>query len=89
MQIIKGKYNCAHVMIDEIDSETRGQIQGFVNNPSFAGSHIAIMPDCHKGAGSCIGFTMQMMDIILDNIKETVDIVEMVKPIYNFKAGGE
>jgi len=29
------------------------------------------------------------MDIILDNIKETVDIVEMVKPIYNFKAGGE
>lgn len=68
MQIIKGKYNCAHVMIDEIDSETRGQIQGFVNNPSFAGSHIAIMPDCHKGAGSCIGFTMQMRERIIPDI---------------------
>jgi len=27
--------------------------------------------------------------IILENIKETVDIVEMIKPIYNFKAGSE
>jgi RNA-splicing ligase RtcB len=29
------------------------------------------------------------MQVILDNIKETVDIVDMIKPIYNFKAGGE
>ncbi len=28
-------------------------------------------------------------DIILQNITETVDIVEMIKPIYNFKAGGD
>jgi len=26
-------------------------------------------------------------DIIIENIKETVDIIEMIKPIYNFKAG--
>jgi RNA-splicing ligase RtcB len=26
-------------------------------------------------------------DTIIDNIKETVDIIEMIKPIYNFKAG--
>jgi len=27
-------------------------------------------------------------DIILQNIAETVDVIEMIKPIYNFKAGG-
>jgi RNA-splicing ligase RtcB len=28
-------------------------------------------------------------DIILQNIAETVDVIEMIKPIYNFKAGGD
>lgn len=65
---IKGKYNTANVMIDEVDSATRGQIQDFVNNPSFGNSYIAIMPDCHKGSGSCIGFTMQMNDRIIPDV---------------------
>jgi hypothetical protein len=26
---------------------------------------------------------------IIDNIKDTVDIVDFVKPIYNFRAGAE
>lgn len=68
MQIIKGEFNEAHVMIDEIDATTRSQIQGFVNNPSFCGSYIAIMPDCHAGAGSCIGFTMQMNNRIIPDV---------------------
>lgn len=68
MQIIKGKYNSANVMIDSVDESTRSQIQGFVNNPSFSGSYIAIMPDCHAGAGSCIGFTMQMNDRIIPDV---------------------
>jgi len=68
MQIIKGQYNSANVMIDEIDDTTRAQIQNFVNNPSFKGSYIAIMPDCHAGAGSCIGFTMQMDDRIIPDV---------------------
>jgi RNA-splicing ligase RtcB len=29
------------------------------------------------------------MQMILDNISETVDIVDFIKPIYNFKAGGD
>lgn len=29
------------------------------------------------------------MDDILSNIKDTVDVVRVIKPIYNFKAGGE
>lgn len=68
MQIIKGEYNQANVMIDILDDETRKQIQGFCNNPSFRGTYIAIMPDCHKGSGSCIGFTMQMNDRVIPEI---------------------
>lgn len=29
------------------------------------------------------------MQIILDNIHDTVDVLEIVKPLYNFKAGGD
>lgn len=29
------------------------------------------------------------MDLILENIKDTVDVIEFIKPIYNFKAGGD
>lgn len=65
---MRGKYNFANVMIDEIDEATRGQIQDFLNNPSFASSYIAIMPDCHKGNGSCIGFTMAMNQRIIPDI---------------------
>jgi RNA-splicing ligase RtcB len=28
-------------------------------------------------------------DLILDNIKETVDVIDFIKPFYNFKAGGD
>ena len=68
MIVIKGQYNQAHVMIDTIDDVTRSQIQDFVNNPSFNGSYIVIMPDCHKGEGSCIGFTMRMNQRIIPNV---------------------
>ena len=29
------------------------------------------------------------MNVILENIKETVDVIELIKPIYNFKASKE
>ena len=29
------------------------------------------------------------MGVILENIRETVDVVEFIKPVYNFKAGGD
>jgi RNA-splicing ligase RtcB len=29
------------------------------------------------------------MDEIVDNIRDTVDILEIIKPVYNFKAGGD
>lgn len=67
MQIIKGKYSVAKVMIDVIDDTTREQIQGFVNHPAF-NKKIVIMPDCHAGAGSCIGFTMPVGEYVMPQI---------------------
>lgn len=74
---MKGKYNSANVMVDVLDDSTREQIQLVLNHPAFGGSYIAIMPDCHKD-----------MNLILENIKETVEVQEFIKPVYNFKSGG-
>lgn len=64
MFVMDGKYNHAKVMIDEIDDNTRAQIQGFIDHPAFGNKKkIAIMPDCHAGSGSCIGFTMRFNEI--------------------------
>ena len=68
MITMHGKYNSANIMIDEIDSETRKQIQDFLNHPAFGSTYIAIMPDVHKGAGAVIGFTMKMNHHIIPNI---------------------
>jgi RNA-splicing ligase RtcB len=68
MITMKGKYNTANVMIDQIDDMTREQIQGFLNHPAFGNTYIAIMPDCHKGAGAVIGMTMKMNDHIIPNV---------------------
>jgi RNA-splicing ligase RtcB len=65
---MKGKYNVAKVMIDEIDSATKEQIQEFLNQPMFANCNIVIMPDCHAGKGSCVGYTQTMNDYIIPNI---------------------
>jgi tRNA-splicing ligase RtcB len=68
MITVKGKYNSANIMIDEVDDATLGQIQDFLNNPAFGKGYIAIMPDCHKGNGSCIGFTMSDMEYVIPSI---------------------
>ncbi len=93
MITVKGKYNSANVMIDDLDEATRGQIQDFVNNPSFSDSYIAIMPDCHKGSGSCIGFTMQINSRIIPNVvgvdigcgmlSQKFDITEFDIPLFD------
>ncbi len=64
---IKGKYNTAKVMLDNIEEKTYSQIETFVNHPEFKGN-IAIMPDTHAGMGSVIGFTMPFGERICPNI---------------------
>jgi len=68
MYTIKGKYNTAIIMIDNLDETTVSQIYSFLNHPAFAKTHIAIMADAHAGAGSCIGFTMKMNDYVIPNV---------------------
>jgi len=68
VQTIRGKYNVAHVMIDEIDEATSGQIHQMVNHPAFVGEPIVIMPDTHFGKGSVIGFTMPLGDFLIPNV---------------------
>jgi tRNA-splicing ligase RtcB len=57
MRELFGSNAKAVVMIDEIDEETYNQILAMIGDRSFF-SPIRIMPDCHKGEGSVIGFTM-------------------------------
>ena len=52
-----GKYTSANVYIDHIDAETEKQIIIFLNDESFTG-RVAVMPDCHAGKGTVVGFTM-------------------------------
>ena len=63
----KGKYGTAKVMIDEIDQATVSQIYEFLNHEAFT-NPVAIMPDCHKGNGAVIGFTMELNDKIIPNV---------------------
>ncbi len=58
---IKGKYTTAKVYTDleSIEQSCYEQILGLTNNV-ICNNPIAIMPDCHTGMDSCIGFTMKM-----------------------------
>lgn len=55
-------------MIDEIDETTRAQILTFLDHPAFAGSRIAVMPDCHAGKGAVIGLTMELNGYVIPNV---------------------
>lgn len=64
---IPGKYTTARIMTDEIDEATVSQIVQMVNHPAFT-EPVAIMPDCHAGAGCVIGFTMPLTEQIVPNV---------------------
>jgi tRNA-splicing ligase RtcB len=49
-----------------IDSATHDQIKLMAKSPAFYGL-IAIMPDCHLGVGSCIGFTGKFNKCVIPN----------------------
>lgn len=71
MQTIKGRYNIARIMIPpqvHLDEATYEQIHRFLDHPAFEGEPISIMPDCHAGKGSVIGFTMPLGDKVIPNV---------------------
>ena len=67
-----GKYTTAKCFIDLIDEPDKDratiqQIYEFVNNDAFT-NPVSVMPDTHKGNGSCIGFTMEVPDKVIPNV---------------------
>ncbi|URA10112.1 RtcB family protein [Thermospira aquatica] len=65
---LRGQFTDADILIRDIDDATRAQIKTLVDCPAFAGNKIIIMPDCHSGKGSVIGFTMKLGDLVIPNI---------------------
>jgi len=68
MFVIKAKHNVAKIMLPDeshLEESVTTQIYGFLNHPAFAKSNIVIMPDCHAGMGSCIGFTMTTNEYVI------------------------
>lgn len=58
MQEIRGKYASAKIYADVVEQAALDQIQTLCDQPFAEGSHIAVMPDVHAGAGCTIGTTM-------------------------------
>lgn len=65
---VKGKYNSAIVMTDQIEEECVGQIVTLCSQEIFKDSQIRIMPDCHAGKGCVVGFTASIKDRIIPNL---------------------
>lgn len=87
---IKGKVNTAICYAKVVEDEAIEQIRRMCDYVMTEGSKIRIMPDVHAGKGCTIGTTMTIVDKrledIIDVIKESVDVIDVMKPIYNFKA---
>jgi RNA-splicing ligase RtcB len=56
-----------------------------VNHPALQGEPIVIMPDCHAGKGSVIGFTFKLNDYIIPNIVG----VDIGCGMMSYKIGGK
>lgn len=67
MILIKGKNNSAKIFAPDIDNTTREQIERFVDSSVFE-NELIVMPDCHAGAGSCIGTTIKIGKRVVPNV---------------------
>lgn len=65
---LQGKYNSAKVFTDTLDDGSISQIIKMMNHQAFKNSSVRIMPDCHLGKGSVIGFTASLTDKVIPNV---------------------
>jgi RNA-splicing ligase RtcB len=69
---------------------SRGQAKRTINLGDYEESMEGIYTTCvNQGTLDESPMAYKPMQEIIDNIGDTVDIVDIIKPIYNFKAGGE
>ena len=64
---LKGRYTTAFLTINEFEEQMIAQVYNMISHVAFS-NKIVIMPDGHKGSGSCIGFTMMLGDKIIPQI---------------------
>ena len=57
---INGKYTNAKIFSKTMDDNVVAQVQRVIDHPIFKDANVRIMPDCHSGKGSVIGFTSTM-----------------------------
>lgn len=60
MLTLKGKYTSANIYADIYTDDLLEQIRALLDLDYLKDCHIAIMPDCHVGAGACIGTTIKV-----------------------------
>jgi RNA-splicing ligase RtcB len=65
---ITGIYNTAVVFNDQLDNESRDQIQELCNQELFRDASIRIMPDVHAGKGCVIGYTATLGRRVVPNL---------------------
>jgi RNA-splicing ligase RtcB len=69
---------------------SRGQAKREINFDDYKNSMEDIYTTCvNQGTLDESPMAYKPMQEIIDNIGDTVEIVDIIKPIYNFKAGGE
>lgn len=61
---INGQSTSASVYAEQVEEECIKQIISTCNNPAFT-NPIVIMPDCHAGKGSVVGFTTKITDKVI------------------------
>jgi len=69
---------------------SRGEAKRTINLDDYKESMEGIYTTCvNRGTLDESPMAYKPMEEIIDNIGDTVEIVDIVKPVYNFKAGGE
>lgn len=85
-----GKYNSCKIYATTLDSNVISQIYGMLNYEAFKGEKIRIMPDCHAGKGSVVGFTSTITDKVIPMVVGVdigcgVDVVKLNEKSIDFK----
>ena len=65
---IIGKTNVVKVFTENIENEAVEQIKTLLEQDTFSGCKIRIMPDVHAGKGCVIGFTSQIKNKVIPNL---------------------
>jgi RNA-splicing ligase RtcB len=73
-------------ILSRTQAKKRLSLDGFTKQMKVAGVYTTTA--CAATLDEAPG-AYKPMDLILENIKETVDVIEVIKPVYNFKAGGD